>query len=142
VAPRFSAQVAPFPSRDISARPAPYDRRIRQATRPNGTYISLGRCPEVREAAYSGSPTGHCQGLLSRGSPGVDPPVGAAECGNDIGNVRPGGPAAFLVFLALAAPNLLLIVAFGYRPLLSNISYSALDWTLGARGSAKLVDLE
>jgi sn-glycerol 3-phosphate transport system permease protein len=38
----------------------------------------------------------------------------------------------FLVFLALAAPNILLIVAFSYRPLLSNIYYSTLNWTLGA----------
>lgn len=38
----------------------------------------------------------------------------------------------FLVFLAFAAPNILLIVAFTYRPLLSNIYYSTLNWTLGA----------
>ncbi|HET6257862.1 MAG TPA: sugar ABC transporter permease [Pseudonocardia sp.] len=38
----------------------------------------------------------------------------------------------YLVFLALAAPNILLIVAFSYRPLLSNIYYSTLNWTLGA----------
>jgi sn-glycerol 3-phosphate transport system permease protein len=38
----------------------------------------------------------------------------------------------FLVFLALAAPNILLIVAFSYRPLLSNVYYSTLNWTLGA----------
>ena len=38
----------------------------------------------------------------------------------------------FLVFLAFAAPNILLIVAFTYRPLLANIYYSTLNWTLGA----------
>jgi sn-glycerol 3-phosphate transport system permease protein len=38
----------------------------------------------------------------------------------------------FLVFLAFAAPNILLIVAFTYRPLLSSIYYSTLNWTLGA----------
>jgi sn-glycerol 3-phosphate transport system permease protein len=38
----------------------------------------------------------------------------------------------YLVFLALAAPNILLIVAFSYRPLLSNVYYSTLNWTLGA----------
>jgi len=38
----------------------------------------------------------------------------------------------YLTFLVLAAPNLLLIVAFTYRPLLSNIYYSTLNWTLGA----------
>jgi sn-glycerol 3-phosphate transport system permease protein len=37
------------------------------------------------------------------------------------------------VFLALAGPNLLLIALFTYRPLLSNIYYSTLNWTLGAR---------
>lgn len=36
------------------------------------------------------------------------------------------------MFLALATPNVLLIIAFTYRPVLSNIYYSTLDWTLGA----------
>jgi sn-glycerol 3-phosphate transport system permease protein len=36
------------------------------------------------------------------------------------------------VFVALAAPNLALIVMFTYRPLLLNVYYSTLDWTLGA----------
>lgn len=38
----------------------------------------------------------------------------------------------FLVFLAFAAPNLLLIGVFTYLPLLNNIYYSTLDWTLGS----------
>jgi sn-glycerol 3-phosphate transport system permease protein len=38
----------------------------------------------------------------------------------------------YLVFLAFAAPNLLLIAAFTYRPLFSNMYYSTLNWTLGA----------
>jgi sn-glycerol 3-phosphate transport system permease protein len=38
----------------------------------------------------------------------------------------------YLVFLAFAAPNLLLIALFTYRPLLNNIYYSTLNWTLGA----------
>ena len=38
----------------------------------------------------------------------------------------------YLVFLALATPNLVLIALFTYRPLLSNIFYSTLNWTLGA----------
>ncbi len=37
-----------------------------------------------------------------------------------------------LVFLALAAPNLVLIAVFTYRPLLSNIQYSTLSWNLGS----------
>ncbi|WP_181034046.1 carbohydrate ABC transporter permease [Arthrobacter sp. GMC3] len=36
------------------------------------------------------------------------------------------------VFLALALPNLLLIAFFTYRPLLVNMYYSTLDWTLGS----------
>jgi sn-glycerol 3-phosphate transport system permease protein len=47
----------------------------------------------------------------------------------------------FLVFLALALPNLLLIAVFTYRPLISNIYYSTLDWTLGS-ASATVVGLE
>src|SRR4051794_1138263 len=39
----------------------------------------------------------------------------------------------YLTFVAFAAPNLLLIVMFTYRPLLSNIYYSTLNWTLGAK---------
>ncbi|WP_369133551.1 carbohydrate ABC transporter permease [Modestobacter sp. I12A-02662] len=38
----------------------------------------------------------------------------------------------YLVFLAFAAPNLLLIALFTYRPLFSNIYYSTLNWTLGS----------
>ena len=38
-----------------------------------------------------------------------------------------------LVFLAFAAPNLVLISLFTYRPLILNIQYSMLDWTLGSR---------
>lgn len=45
-----------------------------------------------------------------------------------------------LVFLALAAPNLLLIVAFTYRPLLTNVYYSTLSWTLGSP-NARVVGL-
>jgi sn-glycerol 3-phosphate transport system permease protein len=37
-----------------------------------------------------------------------------------------------LVFLALALPNIILIALFTYRPLLANMYYSTLDWTLGA----------
>lgn len=37
-----------------------------------------------------------------------------------------------LWFLALAAPNIILIALFTYRPLLTNVYYSMLDWTLGS----------
>ncbi len=36
------------------------------------------------------------------------------------------------MFLAFAAPNVALIVIFTYRPLILNIYYSTLNWTLGA----------
>ncbi|WP_195849328.1 carbohydrate ABC transporter permease [Arthrobacter sp. AQ5-05] len=36
------------------------------------------------------------------------------------------------VFLAMALPNLALIGFFTYRPLLANMYYSTLDWTLGS----------
>ena len=39
----------------------------------------------------------------------------------------------YWVFLAFATPNLVLIALFTYRPLLSNIYYSTLNWTLGAQ---------
>ncbi|AZI58565.1 sugar ABC transporter permease [Nakamurella antarctica] len=38
----------------------------------------------------------------------------------------------FFVFLAFALPNLALIAVFTYRPLLNNLYYSTLDWTLGS----------
>jgi sn-glycerol 3-phosphate transport system permease protein len=44
----------------------------------------------------------------------------------------------FWVFLAMAGPNLALIVVFTYRPLLSNIYYSTLNWTLGAPVATKV----
>lgn len=37
-----------------------------------------------------------------------------------------------VVFLAMALPNLVLIGAFTYRPLVLNIYYSTLNWTLGS----------
>lgn len=46
----------------------------------------------------------------------------------------------FLVFLAMALPNLALIAVFTYRPLLANLQYSTLDWTLGA-STARVVGL-
>ncbi|WP_199921737.1 carbohydrate ABC transporter permease [Psychromicrobium lacuslunae] len=36
------------------------------------------------------------------------------------------------IFLAFALPNIALIVLFTYRPLIANIQYSLLDWTLGS----------
>lgn len=38
----------------------------------------------------------------------------------------------YWIFLAFALPNLILIGAFTYRPLIANLQYSLLDWTLGS----------
>lgn len=47
----------------------------------------------------------------------------------------------FVVFLAMALPNLALIATFTYWPLINNIYYSTLDWTLGS-ASATVVGLQ
>ncbi|MEQ4519400.1 sugar ABC transporter permease [Pseudarthrobacter sp. B907] len=47
----------------------------------------------------------------------------------------------FIVFLALALPNLALIAVFTYLPLINNIYYSTLDWTLGS-ASATVVGFD
>jgi len=47
----------------------------------------------------------------------------------------------FIVFLALALPNLALIAVFTYLPLINNIYYSTLDWTLGS-ASASVVGFD
>ncbi|WP_028265085.1 carbohydrate ABC transporter permease [Arthrobacter sp. MA-N2] len=47
----------------------------------------------------------------------------------------------FFVFLALALPNLALIALFTYLPLINNMYYSTLDWTLGS-ASATVVGFD
>ncbi|MFT4082018.1 MAG: hypothetical protein QM638_05485 [Nocardioides sp.] len=44
----------------------------------------------------------------------------------------------WLVFLAFVAPNVILIVAFTYRPLIVNVYYSTLNWTLGSLTATKV----
>lgn len=39
----------------------------------------------------------------------------------------------FPIFVLLALPNILLILAFIYRPLITNVYYSTLNWTLGSQ---------
>lgn len=46
----------------------------------------------------------------------------------------------YLTFCAFVLPNLLILAAFVYRPLLVNFYYSTLDWRLGA-ASARIVGL-
>ncbi|MFC8040288.1 carbohydrate ABC transporter permease [Paenarthrobacter sp. NPDC057355] len=41
-------------------------------------------------------------------------------------------------FVAFAAPNVILIVLFTYRPLITNIYFSTLDWTLGAASATSV----
>lgn len=43
-----------------------------------------------------------------------------------------------LIFLAMVLPNAALIAVFVYRPLLANIYYSTLDWTLGSDTAKKI----
>lgn len=43
-----------------------------------------------------------------------------------------------LWFIALAGPNLMLILAFVYYPLIMNVQYSMLDWRLGAKKATKV----
>ena len=43
-----------------------------------------------------------------------------------------------VLFLALIAPNLILILLFVYRPLVMNVYYSTLDWTLGSPTARKV----
>lgn len=38
----------------------------------------------------------------------------------------------FWVLLALVLPNAALIVVFAYRPVIENVRYSLLNWTLGS----------
>jgi sn-glycerol 3-phosphate transport system permease protein len=47
----------------------------------------------------------------------------------------------YLVFLAFALPNLVLIAVFTYRPLVLNLYYSTLQWNLGSR-TATVVGLD
>lgn len=42
------------------------------------------------------------------------------------------------IFLLMALPNLILIAAFTYRPLIVNLQYSTLNWTLGSRTAKKI----
>lgn len=44
----------------------------------------------------------------------------------------------FPIFLLLVLPNVLLIAAFTYRPLITNIYYSTLNWTLGSPTASKI----
>lgn len=43
-----------------------------------------------------------------------------------------------IVFLLMALPNLVLIALFTYRPLLVNMQYSTLDWTLGSSTATRI----
>ncbi|MEP9382540.1 sugar ABC transporter permease [Nocardioides sp. KR10-350] len=52
--------------------------------------------------------------------------------------VTPRRLREWLVFLAFVAPNVALIVAFTYRPLIVNVYYSTLNWTLGSPTAIKV----
>lgn len=78
-------------------------------------------------------------------TPSTSPPVPPGQSGTpgELRRRRWSGRSRrdFFVFLALALPNLVLIAVFTYRPLISNIYYSTLDWTLGS-ASATVVGIE
>ena len=61
---------------------------------------------------------------------GLHAPVRRRGFGAAAGTAGPGVISSSSSLMAL--PNLVLIVAFTYRPLISNIYYSTLDWTLGS----------
>jgi sn-glycerol 3-phosphate transport system permease protein len=44
----------------------------------------------------------------------------------------------YALFLALTAPNIVLILLFVYRPLVMNVYYSTLDWTLGSQEAVQI----
>ncbi|MFW0772379.1 carbohydrate ABC transporter permease [Paenarthrobacter nitroguajacolicus] len=68
-------------------------------------------------------------------------PVAAAEPRKDKKRWSGRSRKDFMVFLAMALPNLVLIGTFTYWPLINNIYYSTLDWTLGS-ASATVVGLQ
>ncbi|MEA5453453.1 sugar ABC transporter permease [Sinomonas sp. JGH33] len=73
----------------------------------------------------------------------LDRPVAVAEAAPPPRRARWSARSRrdFVVFLAMALPNLVLIAVFTYRPLFANIQYSMLDWTLGST-TARVVGLE
>src|SRR5689334_12135660 len=87
----------------------------------------------------------------SSATPAVRPgPTDAKPLGGPVAKTEPDQPRRrwsgrsrkdFVVFLAMALPNLLLIGTFTYWPLINNIYYSTLDWTLGS-ASATVVGLQ
>ncbi|MET3367813.1 UNVERIFIED_CONTAM: sn-glycerol 3-phosphate transport system permease protein [Jeotgalibacillus campisalis] len=86
----------------------------------------------------------HSSSAEPAGRPGPQPPVApGAEAKPRVDRKRWSGRSRrdFVVFLAMALPNLALIGIFTYWPLINNIYYSTLDWTLGSV-SATVVGLE
>ncbi|WP_223943467.1 sugar ABC transporter permease [Arthrobacter sp. StoSoilB20] len=78
------------------------------------------------------------------GRPETKPPAPPLEPAKDLPARRRWSGRSrkdFLVFLAMALPNLVLIGTFTYWPLINNIYYSTLDWTLGS-ASATVVGLQ
>ncbi|MBT2585859.1 carbohydrate ABC transporter permease [Arthrobacter sp. ISL-95] len=76
-----------------------------------------------------------------RPEPEPSVPAPAARPGQDRKRWSGRSRRDFLVFLAMASPNLVLIGTFTYWPLINNIYYSTLDWTLGS-ASATVVGLQ
>ncbi|YCK83259.1 sugar ABC transporter permease [Arthrobacter sp. D3-18] len=93
------------------------------------------------------TPQIHSSSAAPAGGPDLQPPVApvvpvaAAKPRHDRRRWSGRSRKDFLVFLAMALPNLVLIGTFTYWPLINNIYYSTLDWTLGS-ASATVVGLQ
>ncbi|AFR29958.1 sugar ABC transporter permease [Arthrobacter sp. Rue61a] len=86
----------------------------------------------------------HSSNTVPADRPGIEPPAppaAPAKAGPDRKRWSARSRREFLVFLAMALPNLVLIGTFTYWPLINNIYYSTLDWTLGS-ASATVVGLQ
>ncbi|MBP2264969.1 sn-glycerol 3-phosphate transport system permease protein [Pseudarthrobacter sp. PvP004] len=86
----------------------------------------------------------HSSNTVPADRPGIEPPAppaAPAKPGPDRKRWSARSRREFLVFLAMALPNLVLIGTFTYWPLINNIYYSTLDWTLGS-ASATVVGLQ
>ncbi|MCP2324188.1 sn-glycerol 3-phosphate transport system permease protein [Hamadaea flava] len=74
--------------------------------------------------------------MVAEIKPSTDPPLLETSASEPSFRARRGrrrrASREAAIFLAFALPNLALIAVFTYRPLLLNMYYSTLDWTLGA----------
>lgn len=70
--------------------------------------------------------------LVGTGVPDPGPPTGGATQRKRFRKLTARDKRDIPIFLIFALPNVVLILAFIYRPVIQNIYYSTLDWTLGS----------